>query len=315
MRAPRFLSPSVAVLISVAAATFAIAYGTYQLDVLVRVMLVAFVASGLRLLIGVAGQLSIGHAGFFAMGAYGSGIATTRWGTAPVLAIVLCAAGSAVIAWAIGSVVLRLKGLYLAMATLGFGTIVFVIVNTETAWTGGPDGMNVPPLTLFGLAVVTREAWFLLATAVLLAGIVLSENLQRSQFGHALQAMQASEPAASSCGIDITRAKVKIFAVSAAMASVGGSLLAHYGGYITPQVATFAHSVELLAIVIIGGSLSILGPVFGALVITTLPIALGSAPEGMESMVFGAVLVGVLILMPRGLESLARSLVDKARSR
>ncbi len=309
MTASRFVSTSFLSVLGLSVLVYALAHGSYQLDVAVRVMIAAFVAMGLRMLVGLAGQLSIGHAGFFAIGAYGSAILATRFSITPLLGICVAAAASALIAAGLGWTVLRLKGLYLAMATLGFGTIVFVMINTESAWTGGPDGMPVPPLSVFGMTLSTREGWFVVASAMLLIAVLISENLQRSAFGHALQAMEASEAAATSCGIDVTRLKVKVFALSAAMASLGGSALAHYAGYVTPQISSFTVSVEFLAMVIIGGSLSVLGPLLGALVITVLPIALGSAPEGVETMIFGATLVAVLIAMPHGLESRIRELL------
>ncbi|MDP3135955.1 MAG: branched-chain amino acid ABC transporter permease [Burkholderiaceae bacterium] len=310
----RIFSPSVLGVAVLAAATYALVYDSYQIDLAVRVLLAAFVAIGLRMLVGLAGQLSLGHAGFFAIGAYGSAILSTRTGMSPLIALALSALASWVIAVALGWAVLRLRGLYLGMATLGFGTIVFVIVNTETDWTGGPDGMTVPPLSAFGQVLEGKTLWYIVASLLVLAVMVLSENIQRSPYGQAVQAMQASESAAASCAINVSRIKIQIFALSAAIASVGGSLLAHFSGYITPYVSSFVMSVEFLAMVIIGGSLSVLGPLVGAIVITTLPIALGAAPEGVETMVFGLVLMVALITMPQGMEVPIRKLLSR-RSR
>ncbi|HMN80060.1 MAG TPA: branched-chain amino acid ABC transporter permease [Burkholderiaceae bacterium] len=304
---PARVSPSVATAVVLIGLTWLLVRDGYLADVAVGTMIAGFVAIGLRLLVGLAGQISIGHAGFFAMGAYGSTLLCTRLEMASLAAIAIAAGAAAVVAVALGAAVLRLKGLYLAMATLGFGTIVHVLVNTETTLTGGPDGMGVPVLSVLGFAVQGRGAWFALAAGLLLGGIVLSERVQRSAFGHALQATGASESAAASCGVEVTGLKVKVFALSAAMASLGGSLSAHHAGYVTPQVSSFTVSVEFLAMVIIGGSLSVLGPVFGAVVFTTLPIMLAAAPEGVQPMVFGALLVAVLIAMPQGLEARLRS--------
>jgi len=280
----------------------------YWYDVAIQIGLNAIVCVGLNLLIGYAGQISLGHAGFFALGAYGSAVLSTRYGLPPVVALLATTAAVALLALLVGRPILRLKGHYLAMATLGMGIIVSIIIVTEDKLTGGPDGMSVPALSLFGQVVSGEHLWYWVVAVALVAAVALALNLIESPMGRALRALNGSEVAAGVSGIDATRAKVGVFVLSAVFASVAGSLMAHYSGFITPGKASFFHSIELVAMVVFGGMSSTFGAVIGAATLTLLPQLLTVLKE-YEMVVFGGVLVITMIFFPRGvLPSLMRLL-------
>jgi branched-chain amino acid transport system permease protein len=272
----------------------------YFYDVAILIGLNAVVCVGLNLLIGFAGQISLGHAGFFGLGAYASAILSTKYGWPSTVALATAAALVGAVALAVGRPILRLKGHYLAMATLGLGIIIAVVVATEERLTGGPDGMSVAPLALFGAALQGEETWYWLVGALLVATVWLAFNLIDSPLGRALRAIHGSEVAAEAMGIDIARAKLLIFVVSAILAAVAGSLTAHYAGFITPGKVGFLHSIELVTMVVLGGMASTYGAVVGAAILTALPQLL-TVFKDYESLVFGVVLMATMIFMPRGL--------------
>ena len=209
-------------------------------------------------------------------------------------------AGVAVIAFVVARPILRLKGHYLAMATLGLGIIIYMVLVNESALTGGNDGMSVPPFSVLGATLSSEHAWYWVTGAVLLAAIWIATNIVDSPVGRALRALHGSEVAAQVAGVDTTRYKVRIFVVSALFACVTGSMMAHYVGFITPQVAGFFHSIELVTMVVVGGMASTFGAVIGAAILTMLPQLL-SRFEGYEMIVFGAILMLTMIFLPRGL--------------
>lgn len=275
-------------------------YNVWLVDVAVRVLIAAGVAISLNLLMGYTGQVSLGHAAFYAIGAYGSAILTTRFGWPPFAALATTAFAAAMIALVISRPIFMLRGHYLAMATLGLGALVNVVLNTETAWTGGPDGMSVPALSLFGWSVERPMAWYAVAAVLLLLVSAGAIHLVTSPFGRAMQAIHGSEVAARSSGIDVGATKTKVFVLSAFLTSLLGSISAHYLGFVTPGVAGVLHSIEMVTMVVIGGMASIGGSIVGAVVVVLLPELL-SKLEGIETIVFGAILVGGMILVPRGI--------------
>jgi len=200
----------------------------------------------------------------------------------------------------VGRPILRLRGHHLAMATLGLGIIVAIVIATEDGVTGGPDGMSVPPLAAFGVALAGETAWYWTVGALLVGAVWLARNLIDSPRGRALRALHGSEVAAEMVGVDSARHKLNVFALSAALAALAGGLTAHYAGFITPAKATFLHSIELVTMVVFGGMASTFGAVVGAAVLTVLPQFLTVLKE-YEMVVFGAVMMLTMIFMPRGL--------------
>ena len=278
----------------------------YAYEIAIQVALNAVVCVGLNLLIGYAGQISLGHAGFFALGGYASAILASRYGVPVWLALPAACAGVGALAYVVGRPTLRLKGHTLAMATLGLGVIISIALTTEDKLTGWPDGMTVPPLVLFGLAVQGEKLWYWIAGVLLVGTVWLALNLIESPNGRALRALHGSEVAAQTLGIDAARFKLQVFTLSAVLAALAGALTAHYAGFITPVKASFLHSVELVTMVVFGGMASVFGAVVGAAVLTVLPQLL-TVLKDYEMMVFGAVLVATMVLFPQGLvPSLAR---------
>ena len=258
-------------------------------------------AVGLNLLIGYAGQISLGHAAFFGMGAYASAILTTRYAFPPLLALSVGLISAGLIAWLLARPILRLHGHYLAMATLGFGIIIHVIMVQATGWTGGPDGLTgIPPLILLGWAVDSDQRWYLVIMAAALLAIGLSLNLVDSRVGRALRAVRGSEFAARMMGIDTAHAKTQVFVVSALFAAFAGSLFAHQQGFVSPDSFNLGASIDLVIMVVLGGMASTFGAAFGAIALTLLHQGL-VVFEDYEMLIHGALLMAVMIFLPQGL--------------
>ncbi len=256
---------------------------------------------GLNLLLGYAGQISLGHAAFFGLGAYTTGILTATYGVNPWLALPagLVVAGAA--AFLVGVPALKLRGYYLAMATLGFGIIVYIFFNQAQHLTGGPSGLSgIPSLSLFGFALDTPERLFLLIWPALGVILLVSANLVNSRLGRALRALHDSEPAAQSLGVNTFRAKLMIFVWSALYAALAGSLYAHTLNFIAPTSFNFMFSIKLVTMVVVGGMSSVWGSLLGAAVLTILPEFLAVFHD-FEFIIFGTILMVVIIFLPRGL--------------
>lgn len=283
----------------------------FYYDVAIRIALNAIVVIGLNLLMGYTGQISLGHAGFYGLGAYASAVLTTHYSWPPLAALGAGAVATGLLALLLARPVLKLKGHTLAMATLGLGIIISIVINNETQWTGGPDGIGVSAFTVAGLEIAGEKSWYLVCAVLLLLVTWLALNLIDSPVGRALQAIHGSEVAARVVGVDTTRFKVRVFVLSAVIASIAGSVSAHYIGFITPNLAGFFHSIELVTMVVVGGMASIFGSIIGAALLTILPQLLSSF-EGWETVVFGVILMATMIFMPKGL---VPSLASRSRKR
>ncbi|WP_205927814.1 branched-chain amino acid ABC transporter permease [Rhizobium terricola] len=261
---------------------------------------------GIVILTGFAGQISLGHAGFAGIGAYASALAPAHLGLHPALAAVLGAVLSALIAYAVGRPILRLRGYYLAVASLGFGILVSMVLSNEAWLTGGPDGIAVADLGLrqalkgVGLDLSTAEFWYFFCGFCLMVGAWLVLNLHASPTGRALRALHGSEIAASTVGVDVARLKLQAFVISAVFASVSGSLLALQNKFITPDVAGYMHSIELVTMAVLGGAGSVLGAILGAGILTLLPQVLTVFAE-YEQVMLGLVMMLVMIFLRDGL--------------
>lgn len=284
---------------------------SFYVDVAIRIALNAIVVIALNLLMGYTGQISLGHAGFYGLGAYSSAALTTHFNWPPLAALAAGAAATGLLAWVLARPVLKLKGHTLAMATLGLGIIIAIVINNEQQWTGGPDGMAVPSFTLGTFAVAGETAWYAVVAVLLLLMTWLALNLIDSPVGRALQAIHGSEIAARVAGVDTTKFKVRVFVLSAVVASIAGSITAHYSGFITPNMAGFFHSIELVTMVVVGGMASVFGSIIGAALLTVLPQLLQTF-EGWEVVVFGVILMATMIFLPRGL---VPSIAQRMRAR
>lgn len=279
----------------------------YRVGALVFISAIAVM--GLNLLLGYAGQVSLGHAGFVGIGAYAVAILPRDAGMHSLLALAIGAIFSGLLAFLIGKPILRLRGHFLAVATLGFGILIAMILNNEVPWTGGPDGMTVKRVEIFGQRIRAPETWYWITGSVFLLGMLLAQNLLESPTGRALRALHDSEIAARVAGVDTARAKLIVFTISAVYASVAGSLLAMLNGHITPDAAGFLHSVELVTMVVLGGMGSLLGSLVGAAVLVILPQALTIFHE-YEHLLLGLFIVLIMILLRDGIvPTLARRLI------
>jgi branched-chain amino acid transport system permease protein len=273
---------------------------SFYVDLAIRMAINAVIVLGLNLLIGFAGQISLGHAGFLGIGAYATAVLPTHFGWHPVLALLAGAVAAGLLAGTVARPIFKLKGHYLAMATLGLGIIINIVIRTEAAWTGGPDGMPVPAMSLAGFEISGDKHWYWIVAMLLSVSVWASLNLIDSPFGRALRALHGSEVASKVVGVDVVRYKVAIFVLSAVFASIMGSVTAHYVGFVTPNLADFFHSIELVTMVVIGGMASVYGSVVGAVLLTALPQALASF-EGWETVAFGTILMLCMIFLPKGL--------------
>ncbi|QDL91940.1 branched-chain amino acid ABC transporter permease [Paroceanicella profunda] len=288
----------------------------YRVGTLVWINTLA--VTGMVVLLGYVGLVSLGHAGFFAIGAYATAL-LPQYGVPSGLAMLAGAAGAALLAALIGRPILRLSGYYLAIATLGLGMLIWMVLSKEAWLTGGPDGMTVTGfsarslLKSVGITLKTAEAWYWLCGAAATLGAVLAVNLGQSSAGRALRAIHDSDVAAASLGVDVARAKSAAFVISAVYAAVAGALLALANGYITPDAGGFMHSVELVTMAVLGGAASVYGALVGALILTALPQVLTVFAE-YEHMVLGAIMVGTMIAMRRGLVPALAGLLARRRA-
>jgi branched-chain amino acid transport system permease protein len=271
----------------------------YYYRVAALVFIFALAATGLNLLMGLAGQVSLGHAGFLGVGGYAVAIGPTHLGVPSWASLIAGAALSAAVAFIVGRPILRLKGHYLAVATLGFGLLIAIVLTNESRWTGGPDGMQVPRLILFEWRAHGSKTWYWISAATFIVGAALAFNLIDSPTGRALKAIHDSEIASSVLGVDVARQKLVVFVISAIYSSIAGSYLAIFNGHITPDIAGFLRSIELAAMVVLGGMGSILGSLVGAAVLVILPQMLTVLHE-YEHIVLGLILMGVMIFFRQG---------------
>ena len=272
----------------------------YYYRVAALVFIFGIAALGLNLLMGFAGQVSLGHAGFMGVGAYAVAIGPTQFGIAPLFAFVLGAVVSALLAFVVGRPILRLKGHYLAVATLGFGVLLTIVFTNEAKWTGGPDGMAVQQMTVINWSVNRITTWYWVLAVSFLLSAVIALNLIDSPTGRALRAIRDSERAARVLGVDVAQKKLAVFVISAVYASVAGSFFALINGYVTPDVSAFLRSIELVAMVALGGMGSIIGSFVGSALLVILPQALTIFHE-YEHAILGLTLMLVMIFLRRGI--------------
>jgi branched-chain amino acid transport system permease protein len=297
-------------------ATGATVRSGYVLGMLVFIALNGMAALGLSLVMGFAGQVSLGQAAFYAIGAYVSGVLTASYGWNGWLSVAAAVMAGALAAFLVGLPVFRLSGLLLAMATLGFGIIVYYVLVNWSGITGGPSGLTgIPPLAIgrFRFDTDARMVW--LAWGCLLVVLGLAGNVVDSRIGRALRALHGSPAAAEAAGIATTRLKLGVFAVAGAVTALSGALYAHYLTFINPSPFSFAFSVELVVMVVLGGTASLWGGVLGAAAVVLLAegirallplLSASHAAAEYEIVLFGLLLMAFVILCPGGLVGLGR---------
>lgn len=275
-------------------------HSSFYLRVVTLVFIFSLVVVGLNLLMGFAGQVSLGHAGFFGIGAYAVAVGPTSLGLPSWLALAGGAVLAGFLAFIVGRPVLRLRGHYLAVATMGLGLLVAMVFNNEAAWTGGPDGMLVPHLSLFGWRVHGPQSWYWVTGVSLVIGAWIAVNVIASPTGRALRAIHDSEVAARVLGVDVARYKLIAFVLSAMYAAIAGSYFSLFDGLITPESAGFLRSIEFVTMAVLGGLGSIVGSIVGAATLTVLPQLL-TVFQDYEHIVLGLVMIVVMVFLPVGI--------------
>jgi len=256
---------------------------------------------GLNFHYGITGLVNFGHVAFYALGAYASAILTTRYGVPALAALALVGVATAVVAVAIGYPTLRLRGHYLAMGTAAWGVIGYAVFSQMEEVTNGFSGISgIPFLTVGPLAFDTPGKFFYLTWAVLLVTVIGTRRLVHSRVGRALRAIRSDEVAARSSGIQTTSYRVKVFVLSAVLASGAGSLFAHWVTYISPEPFAPGLAIQLLVFLFAGGIGTQWGPVVGAVALTAVG-ELTSAYQGYSQLAFAVLLVVMLIFAPRGI--------------
>jgi branched-chain amino acid transport system permease protein len=286
---------------------------TFYLRIAILVYIFAIAVVGLNLLMGFAGQVSLGHAGFFGIGAYAVAIGPTHFGIPSWASLLIGVAAAGVVAYVVGRPILKLRGHYLAVATLGMGILIAMVFTNEARFTGGPDGMPVPRLVLFGWIVRGVATWYWVSGISLVVAAAIAVNLIASPTGRALRAIHDSETASSVLGVDVARYKLIAFVVSAVYAAIAGAYLALFDALVTPVTAGFIRSIEFVTMAVLGGLGSILGSVVGAAVLVVLPQAL-TVFHDYEHIALGAIMIVFMIFLPAGIvPSLARLLSRRPR--
>ncbi|MFD1737293.1 branched-chain amino acid ABC transporter permease [Bacillus salitolerans] len=267
------------------------------------------VAVGLGLLMGFAGQISLGQSAFYGIGAYATAVLTTTFGWNPWLTLLISLAAPALIAYILGHTMARLHGYYLAMATLAFGIVIHVLLVEWKTVTKGASGLfGIPKIELFGFTFKQGLSYYYLVWAFAILVIIISLNIIHSRIGRALRSIHDSEVASSSMGVDTGHYKMQVFILSAMFAGLAGWLFAHMTFSISPGSFGLDNSILFLTMVVLGGSTSVWGAVVGALLITGINIlvhTLGShisfVTSDFEHVLYGLIMMLVVIFLPQGL--------------
>jgi branched-chain amino acid transport system permease protein len=289
-------------------------WNPYHLHTLIMAGIFAVLALSLNLLLGYTGQLSLGHAAFFGIGAYASGLLTVKLEWSPWIGLIAAVLLPAVAGWVIGRLALKIRGAYFVLLTISFAGVVSLVSVNWMELTNGPLGLpGVPALAIAlpGLPEIplrTKSAFYYVVLVAVVLCYLVCFGLVRSRVGRAFVALRENETLAESVGINVTHYLVLATVVSAAMAGLGGGLYAHYTRFVSPEVFLFTYTVTMVIMVVAGGKGTLAGPVVGAVLFTALPEVLRAATSWQwQMLLYGLLLIGVLFFLPRGIvPSLAR---------
>ncbi len=286
---------------------------SYYLNVLVFVGIYSLITIGLSLLMGYTGQISLGQAAFFGLGAYTSGVLSAKFGVSPWLGLLAAIFVTGGIAFLIGAPALKLKGHYLAMATLAFGYIVFIVFNQASFLTGGPSGFGQIPRFRLGNFLLRSDVHYYYFVWTLVIVVLLgSLNIIHSRVGRALRSIHEGELAANIMGVNTAKYKIQVFVLSAVYASLAGSLYAHFITFLNPTPFGFHFSIVLVAMVAVGGMANVWGAMIGAALLTLLPEYLRVFHD-YDILIYGSTLLVIMIFLPQGLFAGILSLIKKER--
>ena len=275
----------------------------YHVHIAIMAGIFTVLALSMNLLLGYTGQLSLGHAGFFGIGAYASALLTHKleWPFLIGLAAAISLPGLA--GWAIGRLALKLRGAYFVLVTISFAGVVHLVSVNWIELTNGPLGMpGIPPAEIVGFTFRTKTAVYYLVLAVALASWLVCFRVVDSRVGRALVALRENEVLGESVGIDPTHYLVVATVISAAMAGAAGSLYVHYTRLVSPEVFLFTYTVTMVIMVVAGGKGTLMGPVVGAVIFTVLPEVLREVTSWQwQMLLYGVILVLTLFFLPDGI--------------
>ncbi len=272
---------------------------SYWITVFIYVGIYGLIVVGYDLLLGYCGQISLGHNALFAIGAYVTAITTTWFGWLPILGIIGGICITCLIAFIVGIPTLRLRGYYLAIATMGFAFIVESLIRTQ--FLGGSSGISgIPYLSVLGYTFDSDRSYYYLVWSIVFLAAVVCLRIGETALGRSMKAVHTDEEAAGCMGINVAKTKIQVFVFSAALAAIAGSLYAHYGRVISPNSFNIMLSVKLLLMLFLGGAGSIYGGLIGALILFALPEFLEHL-ERLELVLEGLVFMLILIFLPKGL--------------
>ncbi len=321
MTSPAITSPrivhrtpvAIAVLALAGLAAYAFVSGGYLVTVFAFAAIYGVFVTGLNLFMGTAGQISFGQNAFAAVGGYGSAILCTRYGWDPALALATSMIFSCLVAVVVGYPTLRLRGHYLAMATFALGLIVYELSVSWRALTQGYMGLaGIPPLEIAGVALSSDRQQLAALLVFMFVGLWVFVRLKHSRFGRALGAIAGAEDAARALGIDVAYYKLVSFVIAAAYASVAGSLMAHFIGFISPEVFGLQMVLTSFTMIYLGGIGTVWGPIVGAFIVSLLP-ELFRGLKDIQDIAYSIVLILILIFAPRGLAPIVGRVLGTAR--
>ena len=291
---------------------YAFVSGGYLITVLSFAAIYAIFVTGLNFFMGYAGQVSFGQNAFAALSGYASAVLTATYGWQPIAALPVGVGGAVVVALLVGYPALRLRGHYLAMATLALGMIVYEIAVEWQSVTQGYMGISgIPPIGIGRWELNDPKHQLVFLMVVLAIALFAAYRMKESRFGMALAAIAGSEDAAKSLGINVSHYKLAAFVIAAVYAAIAGSLMAHFVGFVSPEVFGLHMVIAGFMMLYVGGIGSIAGPLFGALIVSLLPETFRAFKE-YQDLAYGAALIIILIFAPKGAASLSR-LLPKAR--
>lgn len=272
---------------------------SYFNQVAITTMIFVILAASMNLITGSAGLLSLGHAGFFGVGAYAAALLSTRWGWPIALTIPAAGAVAALVGALVALPTMRLTSIYFAVATLGIGEILYVTMLNWVGLTRGPMGIrSIAPISVFGHTGTLVS--LIVSALVMLAALWVTHRIVHSYYGNSLRALREDDACADAMGIDVARIKLESFGVACFLAGVAGALFAHSTGYIGPESFRFGESILILSMVVVGGLGSIYGSIVGAVLLSVLPELLRDLGS-YRMIVVGAVLLLSILFLPKGL--------------
>jgi branched-chain amino acid transport system permease protein len=286
-------------------------FNSYRVGQFTQAMALGIAVLGLNLLVGYSGQISLGHGAFFALGAYTSAISIVDLDVPYLLTLPLAGAVCAVAGFLLGLPALRLRGLYLALVTLGVAIATPQVIKRADGLTGGTQGLTIDKITAPAWSGLADDQWLYFVTLVVTAVMfVLAAFLVRGRVGRALVAIRDNEIAARTMGVDLARFKTGTFAVSAMYAGVGGALFTLPIGFLAPESFPLALSFAFLAAIVVGGLATIAGALFGALFIEFVPVYAADVDEALAGVIYGGVLILFMYLLPGGVMGLVRKIAS-----